>query len=146
MTAAGARDAVNGAALVVAGLYFYRKLIEPESKTPKPQPRSVPQAALQVVGVGPLASTGRFIVGFGVTFMGLSLVEGISPDLAGYFAILIAVGSILGNGSAASEDVRDQLSEKNRALSKLAGEAEPDRPTVMVASWEGRSGTRVKTV
>lgn len=152
MTSAQARDAVNGAALVVAGLYFYRKLIEPAvggtvgasggAPAGKSQPRTIPAAALQVVGVGPLASTGRFIVGFGFTFLCLSLVEGASPDLAGYFAMLIALGAILGNGTAAAEDIRSQLNEKNQVLNKLAGKAAPDKPTVQVASWEGMSATR----
>lgn len=152
MTAASSRDAVNGAALIVAGLYFYRKLIEPtigdsasaKAKTEK-QPRTISAAALQVVGVGPLASTSRFIVGFGVTFLVLSLAEGISADLAGYFALLIALGAILGNGSQAAEDIKYQLDERNTALNKLSAQAEPNTPTVRVASWEGSSATRNKT-
>lgn len=150
MTAAQSRDAVNGAALVISGLYFYRKLIEPTIATAastssnKKQPTTIPAAALQIVGVGPLASTGRFIVGFGVTFLVLSLAEGISSDLAGYFALLIALGAILGNGSQAAEDIKYQLDERNTALNKLAGQAEPNTPTVRVASWEGTSAARAK--
>lgn len=152
MTAAQSRDAVNGAALVVAGLYFYRKLLEPtiaDSASAKSksqvQPKTLPGAALQVVGVGPLASTGRFIVGFGVTFLVLSLAEGVSSDLAGYFAILIALGALLGNGSQAAEDIKYQLDERNSALNKLSAKAEPNTPTVQVASWEGMSAPRVST-
>lgn len=143
MTGEQARDAVNGAALVVAGLYFYRKLLEPTveaSKGPKKsQPKNIPGAALQVIGVGPLASTGRFVVGFGFTFIVLSLMEGASSDLAGYFAMLIALGSILGNGVAATEDIKYQLDERNQALNKLTAKAEPNKPTVQVAAWEGLS-------
>lgn len=150
MNAAQARDAVNGAAIVVAGLYFYRKLIEPTisnttDTTSKEQPTTIPAAALQVVGVGPLASTGRFIVGFGVTWIVLSLAEGISSDLAGWFAILIGTGAVLGNGTQAASDIKYQLDERNTALNKLAGEAEPNKPTVQVASWEGTSASRVST-
>lgn len=151
VTAEQAKDAINGASLIVAGLYFYRKLIEPtiseSSKTTADtkQPTTIPAAALQVVGVGPLASTGRFIVGFGVTFMVLSLAEGISSDLAGYFALLIALGAILGNGTQAASDIKYQLDERNQALNKLSAEAAPDTPTVQVVSWEGADATRAKT-
>lgn len=143
MTSGQARDAINGAAIVVAGIYFYRKLIEPTTDTsvgvrgkPRQQPKTVSGAAGQIIGVGPLASTGRFVVGFGFTFLVLSLVEGASPDLAGYFAMLIALGAILGNGQEIAADVSSQLDEKKRALSKLGVAAEPNLPTVRIAAWE----------
>jgi hypothetical protein len=137
MNATQARDAINGAAIVVGGLYFYRKLIEPQLGSPTAkQPASLPAAAAQIVGVGPLASTGRFVVGFGFTFLALSLVEGASPELAGSFALLIAAGAILGNGLKAAEDLQSQLNEKQRGLQQLSGLAEPNTPTVQVVSWE----------
>ena len=141
MTSGQARDAINGAAIVVAGIYFYRKLIEPTIETPavggKPrQPKTVAGAAGQVIGVGPLASTGRFVVGFGFTFLVLSLIEGASPDLAGYFALLIALGAVLGNGAEIAADIEGQLDEKSRALSKLGIAGEANLPTVRIAVWE----------
>lgn len=145
VTSGGARDAVNGAALILAGLYFYRKLIEPtvvpavKGKRSAPQPKTVAGAAGQVIGVGPLASTGRFIVGFGFTFLVLSLVEGASPELAGSFALLIALGAILGNGVQVTEDLKMQLDEKHQALNKLGAATEPNEPTVKIAMWEGHA-------
>lgn len=137
MTEGQARDAINGAALVVAGVYFYRKLIEPQQTTKgKKQPSSISGAAGQLIGVGPLASTGRFIVGFGFVFLVLSLAEGASPALAGNFAILVALGAVLGNGVQVTKDLQTQLNEKQSTLRKasLASEAEP--ATVQKVSWE----------
>jgi hypothetical protein len=134
--------------LVVAGIYFYRKLIEaPSTSTalgsakPKPaQPENVVAAAGQIVGVGPLASTGRFIVGFGFTFLVLSLLEGASPKLSGNLALLIALGAVLGNGLKVIGDLQGQLSEKQQALSKLGALTEPNTPTVQMVNWEGSPG------
>lgn len=143
MTDSQARDAINGAAIIIAGLYFYRKLIEPQTPQTrrKRQPSSLGATAGQVLGVGPLASTGRFVVGFGFTFLTLSIVEGISPKLAGSFAILVAVGAVLGNGMQVSADLRAQLSERNRALNKVGIATEPNPPTVQVADWVSYPGT-----
>jgi hypothetical protein len=141
-----ARDAVNGAALVVAGIYFYRKLIEPAAgatpggagvapaKGSTAQPTSIKGAGAQLLGFGPLASTGRFVVGFGFVFIVLSLAEGASPELAGYFALLIALGSILGNGIAVATDLTKQL-HLEPSVPGTVGEANP-APTVRVAAWE----------
>jgi hypothetical protein len=141
LTSGQARDAINGSAIVVAGIYFYRKLVEPDpnaalvGRTPHRQPNTIPAAAVQLIGVGPLASTGRFVVGFGFTYMVLSLMEGASPDLAGSFALLVALGAVLGNGVAVTKDVKDQLNERERALAKASG-ITSHAPTVRVASWE----------
>jgi len=155
-----ARDAVNGAALVVGGIYFYRKLIEPQLKgsaavsaTGQPntvpvvlsEPRSIGGAAAQLLGKGPVASTGRFVVGFGFTFIVLSLMEGASPELAGYFALLIALGSILGNGQQIFADLGSQLSEKQQAVSASLAPSSTPTPTVTVAAWEPASTPLTRT-
>ena len=160
MNSEQARDAVNGAAIVVAGIYFYRKLIEPGLAgstavsangvpTTVPvsltEPKSIGGAAAQLLGKGPVASTGRFVVGFGFTFLVLSLMEGASPELAGNFALLIALGSVLGNGLQVSKDVSAQLDEKQRSVSAALGGASPTTPTVQVAAWEPASQPLTRT-
>lgn len=129
LTEGGARDAVNGAAIVLAGLYFYRKLLEPAmNEGAKPaQPKTLKGAAGQIVGIGPLAPMGRFIVGFGFVFLTLSMLEGASPDLAGWFALLIAATAVLGNGVAVAED--------------LAGQLNAGKPKKGGAAASGRAGT-----
>jgi hypothetical protein len=138
VTEGKAQDLVNGAALVVAAIYFYRKLIEPAAGsegTPsaggtaeesaagnsfvsyfrgparnKPaQPATIGGAAAQLLGAGQVPSTERFVVGWGFVFLTLSLAIPIAPELAGSFAALIALGSILGNGIQVSTDLRTQL-------------------------------------
>jgi hypothetical protein len=127
---------VNGAALVVAGIYFYRKLLEPTLSGAASQPSSIGGAAGQIIGVGPLASTGRFVVGFGFTFLVISLLEGASPQLAGNLALLVALGAVLGNGLKVTEDLKGQLNEKQQKLNKLGSLTVPNTPTVQVAAWE----------
>lgn len=132
-----AQDYVNGAALIVAAIYFYRKLIEPATgigaspsagapgeepaagsflsyfKGParnKPaQPATVGGAAAQFLGAGQVPTTERFVVGWGFVFLTLSLAIPVAPELAGSFAALIALGSILGNGSQVAADLQTQL-------------------------------------
>ena len=160
MNSEEARDAVNGAAIVIAGIYFYRKLIEPGLKgtaavsaTGVPQtvpvsltePKSIGGAAAQLLGKGPVASTGRFVVGFGFTFIVLSLMEGASPTLAGDFALLIALGSILGNGAQVFADVSSQLSETERSASASLSTPTTATPTVSVAAWEPLSQPLTRT-
>jgi hypothetical protein len=165
-----ARDAVNGAALVVTGIYFYRKLIEPAQSAPASaipgaarageplglsqnaalqipihapgEPTTIGGAAAQLVGVGPLASPERFIVGFGFAFLVLALAESASPELAGGFALLIGLGSILGNGQQVAADLRTQLSEKAAPAGGQAA-TEPNTPTVQLASFENRGSKTV---
>jgi hypothetical protein len=137
VTEGKAQDLVNGAALVVAAIYFYRKLIEPATgigaassaggvseepaagsflsyfKGParnKPgQPATIGGATAQLLGAGQVPSTERFVVGWGFVFLTLSLAIPIAPELAGTFAALIALGSILGNGVQVSADLKTQL-------------------------------------
>lgn len=163
MTEGQARDAVNGAALVVAGLYFYRKLIEPAVRgdrngatVPRPpagspvrklasyaenEPDSLRGAAAQLAGFGEVAPLGRFIVGFGFSWLVLSLVEAGSPKLAGYMALLIATGSVIGNGYQVSADVSWQLQNTGKARPASSFDNLDTAPTVQIARWEGGSPT-----
>lgn len=145
MTEGRAQDLVNGSALVVSAIYFYRKLIEPAvggsagasagSKTTPPaagnvqvslrEPETVAGAAAQLMGQGQVASTGRFVVGWGVTFLVLSLLAPLSPKLAGSFAGLVALGSILGNGTQVSNDIVTQLRRQPHSSTQSAAAAYP---------------------
>jgi hypothetical protein len=138
---------VNGAALIVAAIYFYRRLIEPAagqkvtSSVPRETPESVeaeprtvfsryrgpagtgtveggedpttlPGAAAQLLGEGKPAPMERFVVGWGFVFLSLSLAVPVSPQLAGSFAALVALGSILTNGTQVAADIKKQLRAK----------------------------------
>jgi hypothetical protein len=90
MTSDQAQSAVSGAAVMVAGVYAYRRLVEPATKTPP----------------APIA---HFVIGFGVTFIVLALLAQSAPALGGMMAILIAVGDLLVNGTTLTRDLTGAL-------------------------------------
>lgn len=180
MTEGQAQSIVNSAALVVAAIYFYRRLIEPaagaspapkaagssnqiespegpetsravfdkyrgpagsfdsfESFTANGEPATVSGAAAQLLGEGKPPSTERFVVGWGFTFLTLSLMTQASPQLGGSFAALVALGSVLTNGSQVSKDVNTQLRSKTSTLA--ATDTATATPTTLV-DFAGAAG------
>jgi hypothetical protein len=172
VTESQAQNMVNAAALIVAGIYFYRKLIEPAAGsspataaagstetgegpespelsravfdrfrgprgsfegfsepatfTTEGEPSTVSGAAAQLLGEGKPPSTERFVVGWGFVFLTLSLGVEASPQLAGSFAALVALGSVLTNGAQVAKDIRTQLrSEQTKKPSASTGSASP---------------------
>jgi len=86
-------------ALTVAGVYAYRRLIEP----------SGPPATLKkIVGVGELPPLGAWATAWGFTFLTVSVIAEAAPGLGGAFAILIMAGDVLANGSSLFADVGKQ--------------------------------------
>jgi hypothetical protein len=81
MTTDQAQSAVTLSAFVVAGIFAYRKLASGSTAA------SVPQ-------------TSHFVVGFGFTYIILSLLAQAAPALGGMGAILVATGDLLVNGQA----------------------------------------------
>lgn len=108
MTREQAETAVAGSALIVAGIYAYRKLVEP-SVTPTNKTKGGRVA--QALGYGPPPPIGRFITGWGFTFLIVALMAQASPNFGGSFAILVAVGDVIGNGVALADDVKAGLGE-----------------------------------
>lgn len=133
MTEAQARSAVSVSALVVGGVYLYRRVTEGPGGTPPPV--ASPAAAGQLLGVGPVANAGRFVTGWGVVYVVLALLAESQPDITGTFAALVATGALLGNGLALSTDVNARLAAKPQPkaqglpptvdLSKLSGFPNP---------------------
>lgn len=116
MNQAQAETAVTGAALVVGGVYIYRRLSEPETQLQSKLP------VKQLAGQGPVLPIGPFVVGWGFTFLVLSLMAQANPSLGGNFAVLAAAGAILGNGEAVFQDAGKQLGGSS---TKSAGAATP---------------------
>ena len=79
MSKSSAQSAVSVSAMVVAAIFAYRKLTETTSSTPAP-------------------SVGHFVLGFGFTYIVLSILAEGAPELGGMFAILVATGDLLANG------------------------------------------------
>lgn len=103
MTQQGAERAVTISALIVAGVYIYRRLTEgagPVAKTGK---------LAQLTGQGSPPPAGTFITAWGFAFLVISIVASAAPGLGGSFAILVAVGDLLGNGQQVAKDVNSKL-------------------------------------
>jgi hypothetical protein len=110
-----ANSLIKTAAMVVAGLYLYRRFTENTAEESAalvgppgmlgPTHGSVPthpEVAVPASGVTPL---GRFVVGWGVVFVVLSVAAGPYPTLAGNMALLLMIASLIANGSAVSKDL-----------------------------------------
>jgi hypothetical protein len=82
-----AQTAVSVSAVLVAGMYAYRKLTESK----------------------PSSSTGHFVIGYGFTFLTLSVLAQAAPALGGMFAVLVATGDVLVNGQALFKDLNGAL-------------------------------------
>lgn len=98
MTTQQAQSAVSLSALVVAGVYAYRKLAE--------------KGTSGNVTAAPLS---HFVLGFGFTFIGLSLAAQAAPEFGGMFAVLVAAADLLVNGNKIVSDLTTGL--KNTATS-----------------------------
>lgn len=122
-----AQSAITSSAVVVAALYGFRKLLEPEQ--PEPDAKAGPE---DLIGFGPMPPFGVFVVGWGFSFMTLAVLATWQPDLAGYFAVLIMLGALMGNGVPVSAHVTEKLRGSGK---KLTAEQVEDsaNPTVPVA-------------
>lgn len=106
MTEAQAQTAVTTSALVVGGMYAYRKLTEQLTRTPSPTGKITPKGTFTgVLGVGELLPAGTWVTGAGVTFIALAILTSVNANLGGSMAILVATGAVLGNGQAVLKDV-----------------------------------------
>jgi hypothetical protein len=108
------QTAVTTAALICTGLYAYRKTTETITKTPAlhgknigaPLAQSLKPGVEGVLGVGELLPLGQWCTGMAITFIGLSVAASVNSTFGGSFAILVAVGAILGNGTAVLHDLK----------------------------------------
>jgi hypothetical protein len=99
MDQAAAERWVTISAVTVAGIYAYRRLIEPS--TP-------PATVKKLMGVGELPPLGSWATAWGFTFLVVAIMAEASPPLGGSFAILIMTADILTNASNLFADVGKQ--------------------------------------
>jgi hypothetical protein len=121
VTREGADTAVVTSALVMAGMYAYRRMTEPIGERSKRKPNSASNVAEGVIGRGDLLPTGTWVVGFGVSFIVISILASVSPTAGGYSAILVATTSFFANGEALMEDLK---TSSKSSLSKQQGKVE----------------------
>jgi hypothetical protein len=108
-TTGSANSMIKVAALVVAGIYAYRRFTEGTAQELKVSTKITP--------------LGQFVVAWSVVFFGLTLLAGPTPTLAGNMAILVMLGSILANGQQVSKDLQAGLQnpvKEREALNKAA--------------------------
>lgn len=133
MTKEQAETAITASALVVGGIYSYRKLIEPATGT-----RPSKGAVKDVVGLGQVPPIGRFVTGWGVTFLVLSVLARVSPGLGGSLAVLVATGDLLTNGTALAADVQKGLNGSVEIPTTAGGVPVYDPSTESKQSYDTR--------
>jgi hypothetical protein len=87
MNESQAQTAVSVSAVLVAGMYAYRKLTESKSSS----------------------STGHFVIGYAFTFLTLAVIAQAAPAVGGTLAVLVATGDLLTNGTALFKDLNGAL-------------------------------------
>lgn len=103
MTEQGAEKAITVSALIVAAVYAYRKMTEPQGG------QVASSRIAQLAGKGAPPPFGVFVTAWGFTFLVLSVVAAASPGLGGSMAILVATGDLLSNGTAIAKDVNTKV-------------------------------------
>lgn len=116
MNRSQAETAVTGSALVVGGIYVYRRLSETDAQVSAAKGLRLKQLA----GAGPVLPVGPFVVGWGFTFLVLALLAQVDPRLGGNLAILVATGSILTNGEQLFSNLQGQLGGGSSAKGGVA--------------------------
>ena len=85
-------------ALVVAGIYGYRRVVEPAEKG----------NLKNILGQGNPVPIGQFVTAWGFCYLVIAIMAEASPGLGGAFAILIGVSDLLTNGPALFGDINKQ--------------------------------------
>lgn len=126
MIQAQGETAVTTSALVVTGLYAYRRATETVTKAPRTQTGPFKAGLGSYVeaplGNGELAPLGAWATGMGLTFIALSILTSVNATFGGSFAILVAVGATLTNGKQVLKDLGHALPTATFAAPSLAGQ------------------------
>lgn len=102
MNSSQAEQAVTVSALLVAGIYTYRRLAEGSG-------HPTGGKVAQLLGSGSPPSVGTFITAWGAAFLVISMMAAASPPLGGTFALLVAAGDLLNNLQQVSADINGKL-------------------------------------
>jgi hypothetical protein len=141
VTPAQGETAVTTSALIVSGLYGYRKTTEKITKAPTvrtgPFKAGIESYVKAPLGYGELAPLGAWATGMGLTFILLSVATSINATFGGSFAILVTVGAVLGNGQEVLKDLGQGLggAGSSEATAEPSGEKKQQlQPMEAVAS------------
>lgn len=134
MTNDQAQSAIVTSAVLVGAIYMYRRMVDPAPVTDAPHTPS--ETLRQLAGTGPTAPLGRFITGWGFTYLTLAAVAEPAPDVAGGLAWLVLLGTILGNGRELSRTLQHQLRE-TRTQQRAAAHFDSFGPTIDSGTLDG---------
>lgn len=101
MNEATAERWVTVSAVIVAGIYAYRRLTEPAAP---------PVTLKKLAGVGELPPLGAFATAWGFMYLVIAIMTQAAPGLGGSFAILVATSDFLTNSASVFADVGKQTS------------------------------------
>lgn len=117
MTSQGAEKAITTSALIIAGVYIYRRFTEGSSSTKGSK-------TAQLLGQGSPPSIGVFVTAWGAAFLLMSITAQASPGLGGSFAILAATADVLSNGQQIFNDINTKIGTAPPTSGKLATNAQ----------------------
>jgi hypothetical protein len=83
---------IKTAALVVGGVYMFRRFTEGTAEQEKLSRKQTP--------------LGQFVIAWGTVFFALSILAPAAPTLAGNMALLVMIASLLSNGIQVSGDLQ----------------------------------------
>lgn len=104
MTSQGATTAVTTSALVVFGIYGYRRVIEGTAG-------GTGSGLSSLLGLGSSSKGGSFITAWGFTFFVLALLAEAAPELGGTLAITVAVSDFFTNATSLLGDVNKRTAK-----------------------------------
>lgn len=130
MDKASAEQWVTASAVIVLGIYGYRRLTEATAS---------PVTVKNIVGLANPAPLGAFATAWGFTYLVIAIMAQAAPGLGGGFAILIATSDFLTNGPALFGDVSTQ---EGSGL-KTAGAAAKSGTTTAGSAASGTASTGV---
>lgn len=131
MSSSASARAIVISALILGGVYAYRWLTGGKSQAHakiSPGP---------LVGLGPQVTPEGFLVAWGVIYLSLGLASELAPALAGAFAVLIALSTLIANFLTVSGSVSGLISSKNVAVSNGGPESSAEGVSNLAASAQG---------
>lgn len=127
-------------ALVVLGIYAYRRLVEPVSSG---------ASVKQLVGIGNPVKLGAFITAWGFTYLVVSLIATADAGLGKGFALLIMTGDLLANGQQIASDVTKKVGSSTASTvsstqstttgpaATVSGPGSPSTPSMFTDPFSG---------
>ena len=104
LNAAHAQKWILASAIVVAGMYLVRRLVEGAGVIGVGS-NTNNSRTLALLGSGPPPPLETWLVAYGVSYTGLAIIALGAPELAAAFAILVMVVNVINNGATVSRDL-----------------------------------------